>query len=294
MLKLETILTPVDFSERSIAAAEHAVALARRFHSKLIFAHVIPPYPYEYAAFEGGYYTGATWPDEEEMRERLQGELDKLVEKVFPDPNAEKLVLQGDPAHKIEELIQEKGVGLVVIPTHGYGPFRRFVLGSVTTKILHDVSCPVFTGAHVEEIPPYDPQPYRHVACAIDLGDHSEAVLRWASEFADAYDAKLSVIHAIRGVDFHGVEHELLTPKLRASLLANAKGDVSTLLEKVGVRANIFAETALPERYVPSVLKDEDVDVLVIGRSTKRGFLGRLRTHAYALIRESPCPVISV
>ena len=35
-------------------------------------------------------------------------------------------------------------------------------------------------------------------------------------------------------------------------------------------------------------------DVLVIGRSPSAGLAGRLRTNVYALIRESPCPVVSV
>jgi nucleotide-binding universal stress UspA family protein len=284
----------VDFSDRSTAAAEHAVALARRFHSKVVFVHVIAPLPYEYASFEGGYYTAALWPTEDERRRFLAQQLDKLVDKVFPDPQAEKLILTGDPARRIEEVIREKNVGLVVMPTHGYGPFRRFVLGSVTTKVLHDVSCPVFTGAHVEEIAPYDPRPYRHVGCAVDLGDHSQKVLCWAAQFAAAYEAKLSVIHTIQGIDVYGAYEEFFTPEMHRLLLENAREDVEELLEKLTVKGNAVIESGNPERVIPSFAKDEKVDVLVIGRSADHGLLGRLRTHAYSLIRSSPCPVISV
>jgi len=294
MLKLDTILAPVDFSERSTVAAEHAVALARRFHSKLIFAHVIPPSPYEYAAFEGGYYTGALWPGEEESKKYLQKQLDKLVAKVFPDPSAEKLLLSGDPPRRIEEVVRDKGVDLLVMPTHGYGPFRRFILGSVTTKILHDISCPIFTGAHVEDIAPYDPHPYRHIGCAVDLRDQSETVLRWAADFAEAYKAKLSLIHVLHAVDLHGASEDFWTPELRNMLAENAREEMETLLQKVGVKANVRVATGIPERLIPAFVKDEAVDVLVIGRSADHGLLGRLRTHAYALIRESPSPVISV
>ncbi len=42
------------------------------------------------------------------------------------------------------------------MPTHGYGPFRRFILGSVTAKVLHDADCPVWTGVHLEEAPPIE------------------------------------------------------------------------------------------------------------------------------------------
>jgi nucleotide-binding universal stress UspA family protein len=294
MLNLETILTPVDFSERSTAAAEHAVALARRFHSKVIFAHVIPPLPYEYASYEGGSYAAVLGPSEDERKKFLSQQLDKLVDKVFPDPLAEKLILTGDPSRRIEEIIKKQNIGLVVMPTHGYGPFRRFVLGSVTTKVLHDVSCPVFTGTHVEEIAPYDPRPYRHIGCAVDRSEHSEKVLCWAAQFAAAYEAKLSVIHAIQGIDVHGAYEEFITPEMYKMMVEQARGKVEDLLAKMSAKGNVFIESGNPERVIPAFANDEKVDVLIIGRSADHGFLGRLRTHAYSLIRTSPCPVISV
>ena len=60
MLKLQKILVPVDFSERSTAAAEHAVVMAERFNSELIFLHAVPPGPYEHGFFEGGFSASAT------------------------------------------------------------------------------------------------------------------------------------------------------------------------------------------------------------------------------------------
>jgi nucleotide-binding universal stress UspA family protein len=53
-------------------------------------------------------------------------------------------------------------------------------------------------------------------------------------------------------------------------------------------------ECADPASFVRDVADKSYVDVLVIGRSPDLGLLGRLRTHAYAIIREAPCPVISV
>jgi nucleotide-binding universal stress UspA family protein len=294
MLNLETILVPVDFSERATVAAEHGVAIARRFHSQLLFVHSIPPSPYEEGAFESGYYTGPLFPGDEQMKAFVKKQLDQLVEKVFPDPRAEKLVVTGDPSRRIEEIIKARKVGLVVMPTHGYGPFRRFVLGSVTAKILHDVTCPVLTGAHVEEIAPYDPQPYRHIACAVDLSEQSRKVLYWAAEFAAAYKAKLSVIHVIQAVDYHGAHAEFFTPDLRKMLVENATEDVQELVDEIKATGNVFVEMGLPERAIPAFENNEKVDLLVIGRSADHGLLGRLRTHAYALIRESPCPVVSV
>jgi len=297
MLQLKTILVPVDFSERSKAAAEHAVLMAKRFDSDLIFVHVMPHSPFEYAAFEGGYYTSEIWPSEKEMEEHLKKQITELASEVALGRPVEKLILKGDPPSRIEQLTREKNVDLIIMPTHGYGPFRRFVLGSVTTKILHDLDCPVLTGAHVPEVPIYRSSPYQHVACAVDLGPHSEEVLRWAYEFARACDAKLSVIHAAPMLDVtpHAVVHGEYSPTELGSMVVRASREkLDKLLKQAGCEAQTYVESADVSRYVPETVKQAGSDVLVIGRSPAEGLLGRLRTHAYALIREAPCPVISV
>jgi len=40
-----------------------------------------------------------------------------------------------------------EGADLIVMPTHGYDPIRRFLLGSVASKALHGASIPVLIRA---------------------------------------------------------------------------------------------------------------------------------------------------
>jgi hypothetical protein len=49
----------------------------------------------------------------------------------------------------------------------------------------------------------------------------------------------------------------------------------------------------VPNRFFGALLQHE-VDLAVIGRGALQGTLGRLRTHAYGIIRQSPCPVLSM
>ena len=60
-----------------------------------------------------------------------------------------RLIYEGDPEAQIAAFTQAEDIQLIVMPTHGYGVFRRFLIGSGTSKVLHDVSCPVLTGVHV-------------------------------------------------------------------------------------------------------------------------------------------------
>lgn len=293
MLELKRILVPIDFSARSVAAAEHAGALAQRFDSELIFVHVVPVSPYEYAAFESGLYTGSKWPTEEELAEKLGRELAVISTKFAPHSRVEKIILKGDAPAKIERVAKEKNVDLIVMPTHGYGTFRRFVLGSVTTKVLHDLECPILTGAHVEEVAFGSGAPYRRIACAVDLREHSEAVLKWASGFAQAFGADLTVVHAAPILDAEP-ETPGFGQELMQMLIRTKEEEVRELLARVGSSGSVFVDCDSVTNLVPHACQEIGADLVVIGRSPLRGLLGRLRTHAHALVRVSPCPVVSV
>jgi nucleotide-binding universal stress UspA family protein len=43
----------------------------------------------------------------------------------------------GDPAQNLVQLAHAEAVDLIVMPTHGHGPIRRSILGSVAAKVLH-------------------------------------------------------------------------------------------------------------------------------------------------------------
>ena len=58
--------------------------------------------------------------------------------------------------------------------------------------------------------------------------------------------------------------------------------------------AKIVIESGPVVQTLSEIAKDKHADLLVIGRHHESGILGRLRDTAYAIIRESPCPVVSV
>ena len=163
----------------------------------------------------------------------------------------EQIILKGDPPAKIERVVKDKQVDMIVMPTHGYGPFRRFVLGSVTTKVLHDVTCPILTGAHVEELPLGGAKPYRRIACAIDLRERSKDLLKWAWEFARTFDAELTVIHAAPALDAEPTDGQYFTRKLVQMLINRKQAEVRGLAEQVGCQCSILVDSDGVTRYVP-------------------------------------------
>ena len=133
------ILFPVDFSARCTTAARMVETFAGHFKASLTLLHVVEPIMYTDLPVD------ASSIAEEQLNAYLPDR--------FQDCDVERVLLFGDAAHRIVDFAHQGRFNLIMMPTHGYGRFRRFILGSVAAKILHDADCPVFTGAHLEEAP---------------------------------------------------------------------------------------------------------------------------------------------
>ena len=293
MLKIDKVLVPIDFSARSAPAIEHGVNIARHFDAETIFLHAVPGLPYE-AAFASSLPGGLLWTPGPELEGDLRQRLEELVQEVVPEHQGECIVANGAVGSVIEGMVKRLGIDLIVMPTSGAGPFRRFLLGSVTTKVLNDTDCPVFTGPHVEDINAFAPRPYRRVGCAIDLDDGQGArVLQAAKDFAAAYEAQVTVIHALPTITAGG-EGAFGSSEMAKMARTHAEAELQKLLDGAEFNNGIIIEQGPPEDVVTRVAKEKELDLLVIGRHGSKGLLSGLQTHAYGIIRRSDCPVLSV
>ena len=283
------ILLPVDFSERSVGAAPYANLLAARFHSELTVLHVVPPVQPEFeAAGAGGSLLVELYRD---RFARVSGELDRFVAAHLPGLNVERVVLEGDPAARIVEFAHREAVTLIVMPTHGYGPFRRYLLGSNTAKVLHDADCAVWTGVHLLEPPAAGSIPFRIILCAIDLGPQSARTVCWATQFAREFGARLYLVHATATCPEPPDSSETDS---QVRLRQAAETELRNLLEFAHIEAAVMVEAGEPAKVIGAAADRLSADLLIIGRGSAAGVFGRLRTNAYAIIRMSPCPVVSV
>jgi nucleotide-binding universal stress UspA family protein len=286
MRTLQRILLPVDFSERSAGAARYAKSLADHFQSELTLLHVLTPPQYEFGALDIG---GSMIADLYRNRaEQVAQELDDFLAEELTGPCVQRTVVEGDPSPRIVEYAHEHHADLIVMPTHGYGPFRRFILGSNTAKVLHDADCPVWTGVHMEEAPPAASIPLRSVLCAIDLGPQSPKALCWAAWLAKEFQARLTVLHVTSQVS------DVAGSTAAASVRDSAQEELRRLQETSNVEGDLLVLSGEPAQAICVAAGGAEADVLVIGRGSASGVFGRLRTNAYAIIRQSPCPVVSV
>ncbi len=78
------------------------------------------------------------------------------------------------------------------------------------------------------------------------------------------------------------------------NLVEGARNDISQILKGLYASAEVHVEIGDVLSVICSQARHLNAGLLVIGRSPSHGGLGRLRCHAYTIIREAPCPVVSV
>jgi len=290
MPALARILLPIDFSGRCAGAARYATVLAARFGSQVTVLHVLPPPHYEFSALEVG---GSVLNELFATRAaQTAQELENYLADELAGLNVSRVLLEGDPARKIVAYAHDNGFDLILMPTHGYGPFRRFILGSVAAKVLHDADCPVWTGVHMEETPASAALSLTSVVAAVDLGEQSLKALQWAAWFAGSCGARLAIVHATPSLEARGGEY--FDPEWRKHLSAQAGEEIQKLQDRAGTQAEVLIDSGDAPMVVCSGASRLQASVLVIGRGSAAGIFGRMRTNAYAIIRQSGCPVVSV
>ena len=291
MPTLSRILVPVEFSPRCRGAVQYAEALSCHFHCEIVLLHVVMPPLANFSSFEAMAYASAG-DLAREIAEQRTVDLEAFPCSTPADAAVRRVVLEGDPTQTIVEFASSEKCDLIVMPTHGYGPFRRFLLGSVTAKVLHDAICPVWTGPHMERAPDYSTLHFQHIVCAIDLGLHCREVLSWAAAFAREFGARLSIVHAIpaSATRLGGFYFD---PDWRTQLTRTALERIAFLRQEMEIEASVAIEAGEPPVVVASAAETMNADLLVIGRGSTPRAHGHLPTNAYAIVREAPCPVVT-
>jgi nucleotide-binding universal stress UspA family protein len=285
MPTIKHILLPLDFSAASLAAIPYVRALANKFHAKVTVLSIVPP---TWVA-PPGLIVSPAGSDPEVLQSTLQAHLDKQAIEGFETPPA-RLTTVGDPEMKIAEFTRDNAVDLVTIPTHGHGLFRRLLLGSVTSKVLHDVHCPVWTAAHADkqhaqELP-------RKILCALDGSQKSEAILRWAADFSQQVGASLQLLHVVRPVsDWLSLESE---QELQEELRTEARKRIEAIVQSAKLDLPVRIAVGEIVATITEDARQEGADLIVLGRGAMHETLGRLRTYVHGIIQRSPCPVLSV
>lgn len=289
------ILCPVDFSEPSTRAMEHAVRMASFFEATVHVLHVVPTM---FDAIEPVLIAPAETP--EGPREKAARELAAFVQP-FREWHVpiEQTICLGSPARDIEAAAAELPADLVVMGTHGRSGLARFVFGSVTERVMNHVACPVLAIGTHETAPPQAP-PYRRILCPTKLVPGSEHALDFALALAARSDSRLEVLHVVEsmppGADgrhpFEGApEFEGLRERMVAEADAELRAAIPAGLDNwCSVVRRVATGDAAPA--IVEAARSGRADVIVMGvhaSSVERALFG---STIRRVVREAPCSVL--
>lgn len=143
------ILVPTDFSPAAEPALEAARVLAVQNTARVTIAHVFETRPPFTAAPTQGSEEESDY--ERELREGVVAKLREVGQRLADVPDTKVAVVNGqNPALGICEFARTENVDLIVMGTHGRSGLVRFLIGSVTEKVVRHAPCRVLvlrTGA---------------------------------------------------------------------------------------------------------------------------------------------------
>lgn len=299
MINLNRILCPTDFSEFSARAFGHAVALAKWYEATIaalhVYAFVAPP-PTKLP-------TIPTRPHlTPETREAL---LAGLREFAGPAREAgiplETRVVEGDPVAVILGVARELRADLIVLGTHGRGGFERWVLGSVTEKILRKAACPVLTVPPLAAgLAPEDLPAFRHILCPVDFSEASLRALEYAFSLAKEADTRLSLMHSIESLPEEEPPESLrFDSRAYGDYLRRVAGDRLLGLVPEGARdwcrPEVVVATGKAYREILKAAGERGAGLIVMGVHGRSPIdlmlFGSTTAH---VARQAACPVLTI
>jgi nucleotide-binding universal stress UspA family protein len=304
MIEIRRILCPIDCSDYSRRALDHAIAIARWYESTVTVLQVFSPAPV--AAFGPGPVVFEPIVLTAVDRDQLLADTKAFAEtESAPGITIEAVVREGNTAAEILEQAASMKADLLVIGTHGRSGFERLVLGSVAEKVLRKASCPVMTVPRgLPDAVPAGPVIYKRILCPVDFSESSLQALNYAISMAQEADGQLTVLHVVA----HEFENATdITSTLSdagitlGSFVKQREEALRQRLQEVVASAPEFCSLeslmthGKPWREVLRIAAERQNDLIVMGVQGRGAadllFFGSTTQH---VVREASCPVLTL
>lgn len=277
-LILRNIAVATDFSPWSERAMQHAMAAARQFGAALHFLHTVRPSEFPFV------------PD-------VRPQLDALA-----DRDCKALIGRLNAAHKLDDVehhcwtaegevpdvfgnfVRDHKIDLLVLGTRGRNGISKFFLGSIAQQIFRCVFCPVLT------VGPGSPGAsarlqLKKLLFATDLSAESAAAIPYVLTVANTWHTEIDVVHVCSSADSN-CRRRMESFSRRMDALSNGQTDSP-------IRYQVLP--GQPASTVLDFAKQNREDLIVLGLESRRALYGGPSlSHAYEIVRQAQCPVLSV
>jgi nucleotide-binding universal stress UspA family protein len=296
-VQFKNILCATDFSDFSNHTINYGVALAREFDAKLTICHIID---LSSVAIYGEFQL-----DPIGQQNRIVEDAGAQLQELTGDqPVAwEPLIAVGKPADEIARAVEEKGIDLVISATRGRSRFKRFILGSVTERLIRTLTCPLLvvrSPEHEFVKPPDKEIRLKKILVGCDFSPDSDQAFKHAVSLAQEFQAELHLAHVIEPPTQPNLirEENLVSGEIQEDYHNLLIKKLKDMVPKEAVNWCIPQTSILEGQAYEEIVKyadTRDIDMIVLGVRghglVKTLFLGSTTDR---VLRESPCPVLSV
>jgi len=318
----ERIMCAIDFSSFTDTTLAYGTALCREFHAKLFLVNVT----FDTKSILRNAETSVDPEELQQMQTRnSENYLKKLTESLAIDH--ECLISHGDPAEEISRLAVEKKADMVITATHGKSGIKRFLIGSVTEKLMKIIHCPLLVlNTRKQELT--SPVPFRgklkKILVGCDFSPDSRLAFEYGLSLAQEFQSELYLTHVVkptehielkasdyidvkptdyvhwRSPDYFEMQKKVTEKRTeKNSKLRSQLEQQLYFMVPEECRNWCIPKTALlngePYKELIKHAKEKNIDMMVLGI---RGhtLLNKLLVGSTTdrIIRDSPCPVLAV
>jgi nucleotide-binding universal stress UspA family protein len=285
--RFENILLATDFSPSSQSALLHSLGIARRYHARVIMAHVVNPAGTKLLGRDAvERAVNDAWRDahSEMTNQLIAGRLEGIENQV--------VVAQGEVWEELSKLMEKFKADLLVTGTRGRTGVWKLLLGSTAEKIFRNSRIPVLTiGPRIAGGIPPESGPNR-VLFSTGFAPHSLQAGKYAFSIARQQQAKLAILHVAK--DFPEDSQPM-----RAQLERDSRHRLESLIPvNAGLESppEIFVDFGNPAEAILKTADHWTPDLIVLGLRRLEEESGKRATWAtaYNVVCNAKCPVLTV
>ncbi|QGN07762.1 universal stress protein [Halorhabdus sp. CBA1104] len=282
----DEILLPVDDTTGPAEVLHHAGEMAHYLDSEIRLLHVADTEQHSVTLTEEGVVDGLV-----RQGEQIVADAGETLETLNVAYSTD--VVQGSPAETIVAYAAEYDYDLIVMPTHARQGLARYLLGSVTEKVVRLSDVPVLT-ARMQEDDEFT-VPYEDILLPTDGSAGARQAANHGIALAATEDA---TVHALSVV-----ETAALGPDVRSDVTMGtfdqgareAVDEIAGMADEQGVDVATHVQNGSADEEILAAIEAQDCDAVVMGTTGRRG-VDRILLGSVAekTVRTAPVPVVTV
>ncbi|HEV8188911.1 MAG TPA: universal stress protein [Pyrinomonadaceae bacterium] len=272
MFPFRNILFPTDFSANAHAALKYAAAFARHSGGRVVLFNV------------------------QDAKSVGHSQLDELLsDPVLKDVDAEKILVEGEPASEIAQGAIDHDVDLITVVMRDRNRLSRAFGSSIAEDIVAEAPCAVLCIRPPQrDFVDQSQIQLKRLLLATNFRPSSAAATQLATQIANHMGAEL---HAVYVIGDYFEQISVIFPEGGLAALTRLRSYVQERMAQLTRTGTTHIAEGRPYQEIVKIADTLQADLIVIGTAVHGSLFGSsqvLGSEVERVIRNAPCPVLCV